>query len=215
MGKGGLPVREKNKGRRSQPKASRMDVGWVVDRAFAESLRVKRAAWKRCRGPLLRAGALLADCLRDGGKILLCGNGGSAADCQHFAGEMINYLSKENPRGPLPAIALTADSSVMTSIANDSTFARVFARQVEGLGRPWDVLIGISTSGGSRNVVQAVRAARRMEMKVVVLTGSGGVLAEMADCALQVPSTNTQRIQETHILLEHLLCQLLEKQANL
>lgn len=215
MGKGGLPVREKNKGRRSQPKASRMDVGWVVDRAFAESLRVKRAAWKRCRGPLLRAGALLADCLRDGGKILLCGNGGSAADCQHFAGEMINYLSKENPRGPLPAIALTADSSVMTSIANDSTFARVFARQVEGLGRPGDVLIGISTSGGSRNVVQAVRAARRMEMKVVVLTGSGGVLAEMADCALQVPSTNTQRIQETHILLEHLLCQLLEKQANL
>ncbi len=215
MGKGGLPVREKNKGRRSQPKASRMDVGWVVDRAFAESLRVKRAAWKRCRGPLLRAGALLADCLRDGGKILLCGNGGSAADCQHFAGEMINYLSKDNPRGPLPAIALTADSSVMTSIANDSTFARVFARQVEGLARPGDVLIGISTSGGSRNVVQAVRAARRMEMKVVVLTGSGGVLAEMADCALQVPSTNTQRIQETHILLEHLLCQLLEKQANL
>ena len=208
-------MREKNKGRRSQPKASRMDVGWVVDRAFAESLRVKRAAWKRCRGPLLRAGALLADCLRDGGKILLCGNGGSAADCQHFAGEMINYLSKDNPRGPLPAIALTADSSVMTSIANDSTFARVFARQVEGLARPGDVLIGISTSGGSRNVVQAVRAARRMEMKVVVLTGSGGVLAEMADCALQVPSTNTQRIQETHILLEHLLCQLLEKQANL
>lgn len=208
-------MREKNKVRRSQPKASRMDVGRVVDRAFAESLRVKRAAWKRCRGPLLRAGALLAECLRSGGKILLCGNGGSAADCQHFAGEMINYLSKDNPRGPLPAIALTADSSVMTSIANDSTFARVFARQVEGLARPGDVLIGISTSGGSRNVVQAVRAARTMEMKVVVLTGSGGVLAEMADCALQVPSTNTQRIQETHILLEHLLCQLLEKQANL
>ena len=194
-------MRGKNKVQRPQPKASRMDVGRVVDRAFAESLRVKRAAWKRCRGPLLR----------DGGKILRCGNGGRAADCQHLAGEMINYLSKENPRGPLPAIALTADSSVVTSIANDSTFARVFARQVEGLGRPGDVLIGISTSGGSRNVVQAVRAARRMGMKVVVLTGSGGALAKMADCALQVPSTNTQRIQETHILLEHLLCLLSER----
>ena len=204
-------MREKNKVRRPQPKASRMDFGRVVDRAFAESLRVKRAAWKRCRGPLLRAGALLGECLRSGGKILLCGNGGSAADCQHFAGEMINYLSKDNPRGPLPAIALTADSSVLTSIANDSTFARVFARQVEGLGRPGDVLIGISTSGGSRNVVQAVRAARRMGMKVVVLTGSGGDLARMADCALQAPSTNTQRIQETHILLEHLLCLLSER----
>jgi D-sedoheptulose 7-phosphate isomerase len=204
-------VQKKNKVRRPQPKASRMDVGRVVDRAFSESLRVKRTAWRRCRGSLLRAGALLADCLGSGGKILLCGNGGSAADCQHFAGEMINYLSKENPRGPLPAIALTADSSVMTSIANDSTFARVFARQVEGLGRPGDVLIGISTSGGSRNVVQAVRAARRMGMKVVVLTGSGGVLARMADCALQVPSANTQRIQETHLLLEHLLCLLSER----
>ena len=210
MGKGGLPVREKNKVRRPQPKASRMDFGRVVDRAFAESLRVKRAAWKRCRGPLLRAGALLGESLRSGGKILLCGNGGSAADCQHFAGEMINYLSKDNPRGPLPAIALTADSSVITSIANDSTFARVFARQVEGLGRPGDVLIGISTSGGSRNVVQAVRAARRMGMKVVVLTGSGGALAKMADCALKVPSANTQRIQETHLLLEHLLCWIAE-----
>lgn len=166
--------------------------------------------WKRCRGPLLRAGALLADCLRDGGKILLCGNGGSAADCQHFAGEMINYLSKENPRGPLPAIALTADSSVMTSIANDSTFARVFARQVEGLGRPGDVLIGISTSGSSQNVVQAVRAARRKGMRVVVLTGQGGVLTKMADWALQVPSKNTQRIQEVHLLLEHLMCSLAE-----
>ena len=190
--------------------AGRGDPGAWVDRAFAESLRVKRAAWRRCRQPLLQAGALLADCLRGGGKILLCGNGGSAADCQHFAGEMINYLSRDNPRGPLPAIALTADSSVLTSVANDSSFERVFARQVEGLGRPGDVLIGISTSGGSRNVVQAVRAARRMGMRVVVLTGSGGNLASMADCALQVPSTNTQRIQETHLLLEHLLCKIAE-----
>lgn len=146
-----------------------------------------------------------------GGKILLCGNGGSAADCQHFAEEMIHYLSKENPRGPLPAIALTAASSVKKSIANDSTFARVFSRQVEGFGRPGAVLIGISTSGGSRNVVQAVRAARRMDNRVVVLTGSGGVLARIADCALQVPSTNTHGIQETHLLLEHLLCLLSER----
>lgn len=207
-------MRGKNKVQRSLARAGRMESGRLVDRAFSESLRVKRTAWRRCRGPLLRAGALLADCLGSGGKILLCGNGGSAADCQHFAGEMINYLSRENPRGPLPAIALTADSSVVTSIANDSTFARVFARQVEGLGRPGDILIGISTSGGSRNVVQAVQAARRIGMKVVILTGSSGVLAGMADCALRVPSANTQRIQETHILMEHLLCQLGETKTR-
>ena len=116
--------------------------------------------------------------------------------------------------GLAQAIALTADSSVVTSISNDSTFARVFARQVEGLGRPGDVLIGISTSGGSHNVVQAVQAARRMGMKVVILTGSSGVLAGMADCALRVPSANTQRIQETHILMEHLLCQLGETKTR-
>lgn len=204
--------RKRSRARRVVRPAGRGDPGAWVDRAFAESLRVKRAAWRRCRRPLLQAGALLADCLRGGGKILLCGNGGSAADCQHFAGEMINYLSRDNPRGPLPAIALTADSSVLTSIANDSSFEKVFARQVEGLGRPGDVLIGISTSGGSRNVIQAVRAARRMGLRVVVLTGSGGILAGMADCALRVPSTNTQRIQETHLLLEHLICQISENQ---
>lgn len=124
---------------------------------------------------------------------------------------MINYLSKKNLRGSFPAIALTADSSVVTSIANDSAFERVFSRQVEGLGCPGDVLIGISASGSSRNVVQAVRAARRIGMRVVVLTGQGGLLAKMGHLALQVPSTKTQRIQETHLLLEHLICFLAEK----
>jgi len=187
-----------------------LKLGRFVDRGFAESLRIKRATWKSCRRDLLTAGQALSECLQGGGKILLCGNGGSAANCHHFAGEMINYLNRDNPRGPLAAIALTADSSVMTSIANDSAFEKIFARQVEGLGRPGDVLIGISTSGVSRNVVQAVRAARRVGMRVVVLTGSGGILASMVDCALQVPSANTQRIQETHLLLEHLLCTLAE-----
>ena len=186
-------------------------LGRLVDRGFAQSLRVKRAAWKSCRRDLLAAGQVLSECLQGGGKILLCGNGGSAADCQHFAGEMINYLSRKNPRGPLAAVALTADSSVITSISNDRNFDLVFARQVEALGQPGDILIGISTSGSSRNVVQAVRAARRKGMQVVVLTGQGGVLARMANLALQVPSRDTQRIQETHLLFEHLMCELAEK----
>jgi D-sedoheptulose 7-phosphate isomerase len=164
------------------------------------------------RGTVAGASVVIADivgrlsaCFKEGGKLLICGNGGSAADAQHFAAEFMNRFRVD--RQPWPAIALTTDTSVLTSIANDATFDEVFARQVEALGRPGDVLIAVSTSGGSANVLAAIGIARRRGMITIAFTGEAGANRMGVDCdlLLAVPSTNTARIQECHEFLYHFI----------
>lgn len=151
--------------------------------------------------------------IKSGGKILIFGNGGSAADAQHITGELMGkYLTKHTPYA---AIALTTNTSNITAIANDFAFAEVFARQVEALARPGDLVIGISTSGRSENVIRGVRQARKMGVSTAALTGgSGGRLAPVVDRAVIVPSTNTQRIQEAHALIGHVICKIVELQLK-
>lgn len=175
------------------------------------SAAVSRDVAEHCLDSILAAAQLIVAAFRMEGKLLLCGNGGSAADCQHMAGELVNRLTADFPRPALPAVALTTDTSVLTALANDSGFEGVFERQVQALGRPGDVLLGISTSGSSANVVRAVAAARATGMRTVVLTGAQGRLKELVDVAIVVPSNNTQHIQEAHLTIEHLLCHLVER----
>ncbi len=177
---------------------------------LAESAQVKRETVSACEEALLTAVQALANAFRSGNKLLLCGNGGSAADCQHVASEFVNRLTKAFEREALPAIALTTDTSFLTSYANDYDYEGVFARQVQALGKAGDVLIGISTSGGSSNVVRAMETARAQKMYTIALMGRGGKLAQVADVAIAVPSENTQYIQEAHLALEHVLCELVE-----
>lgn len=152
----------------------------------------------------------LKECLSTGGKIVFMGNGGSAADSQHLAAELVGRFRRE--RAGLPAMALTTDTSVLTAIGNDYGYEHVFARQVEALCCPHDVLIGISTSGNSGNVVRAIETGTRMGLfSVGLLGGSGGRLAELCDMALVVPASETARVQELHILIGHILCELLER----
>jgi D-sedoheptulose 7-phosphate isomerase len=165
----------------------------------------------QCAPAILAAADLVAESFRKGGKLMICGNGGSAADCQHLAAEFTSRLTIDFPRPALPALALTTDSSFLTAYANDIDFEGVFARQVEAFGKPEDVLLGISTSGGSKNVVRAVEAARKLNAKTIVLTGNRGRLREMADIAICVPSESTQHIQETHLAIEHLICHFVER----
>jgi D-sedoheptulose 7-phosphate isomerase len=161
-------------------------------------------------GPtIVDAADLIAECLKAGGKVLLFGNGGSAADAQHLAAEFVGRFVLE--RSPLPGIALTTDSSILTAVANDYGFDEVFVRQVLALGRPRDVAIGISTSGNSPNVVKAVRVAAERGLRTIGLAGrDGGALAKEVEIAITVPSTNTARIQECHIAVGHILCELVE-----
>ncbi len=179
-----------------------------VGRHFAESAQTKLAAVDSLAAPIARATELMVECLLAGGKILACGNGGSAADAQHFAAELVNRFERE--RAPLAAVALTTDSSALTSIANDYGYAQVFEKQVRALGRPGDVLLAISTSGDSENVLAAVRAAREMGLAVVALSGrGGGALARLlgaGDVHACVPHAQTARIQEVHLLALHCLC---------
>lgn len=141
---------------------------------------------------------------------MICGNGGSAADSQHMAGEFICMLNKAFDRPGLPAIALTTDTSVLTAYANDISFERVFERQVQALGKSGDILIAISTSGNSSNIINAVKAAKVSKIATIALTGKKGRLRKMVDIAIQVPSDNTQYIQESHITIVHILCELVE-----
>ena len=151
------------------------------------------------------AAEMIIACLKNGGKLLLCGNGGSAADAQHFAGEMVGSFLIKNRAG-LAAVALNADTSVLTCVGNDRSYDEVFAQQVGALGRAGDVLLGFSTSGNSKNVVRAFETARSLDMKLIALTGSGGILPQMADTAVCVPSVSTPRIREVHALLIHIIC---------
>lgn len=166
-----------------------------------------------CMDQIAASAALLVNSIGSGGKILICGNGGSAADAQHLAAEFVSTLSVQNRRPAIPAIALTTDTSLLTAIANDYGVEGMFARQVEALGRPDDVLIAISTSGNSVDVVRAATAARDAGMSVIALTGeAGGELAPGADIAIRVPSQVTAHIQECHIAIEQLLALLVERE---
>jgi len=158
---------------------------------------------------IVEAASVITGCLRSGGKLLLFGNGGSAADAQHLAAEFVGRFIGE--RRPLPAIALTTDSSILTAVGNDYGFEQIFARQVEGLGHSNDVAIGISTSGNSPNVIAAVEASRKLGLKTIGLAGKdGGRLSKSVDIAITISSVNTARIQECHIAIGHLFCELVE-----
>jgi D-sedoheptulose 7-phosphate isomerase len=183
-----------------------------IRQIFSTSIRVKRQFLRDNLAALEQAITLVATALRDGHKLLLFGNGGSAADAQHIAAEFVNRFKIE--RTPLPAIALTTDTSALTSIANDYGYAQVFAKQVRALGRPGDVALAISTSGNATNVLRAVAECKRIGVHTIGLTGgSGGKLAGAADLVLRAAgTTETARIQETHILVGHVICELVDAQ---
>jgi len=178
---------------------------------LAAAADVMRLALEACAPAIVAAADVIADSFRREGKLLLCGNGGSAADCQHLATEFTCRLSADFVRPGLPALALTTDTSFLTAYTNDFNFEGVFARQVQALGKGGDVLLGISTSGGSANVVKAVEAARSLDIKTIVLTGNRGRLRDLADIAVCVPSDRTAHIQETHLAIEHIICHLVER----
>jgi D-sedoheptulose 7-phosphate isomerase len=179
---------------------------------FADSANLKRESAKLLSAPIARGAGLMAAALKAGGKILACGNGGSAADAQHFAAELVNRFERE--RAPLAGLALTTDTSALTSIANDYAYEQVFAKQLRALGRNGDVLLAISTSGNSASVVAAMRTARELGLQIVALTGNGGgrMAAELAagDVHVCVPHKRTIRIQEVHLLALHCLCDVID-----
>ena len=189
-----------------------MDFVQRVKDNFAESIRIKSEAANRLAPSIAVAAELVTACLLSGNKILSCGNGGSAADAQHFVSEMINRFEMERPG--LPALALTTDSSVLTSIANDYQYADIFSRQVRALGHPEDILLALSTSGESDNIIHAIDAAHDKRMHVIALTGrEGGQVADMlleTDIELRVPADSTARIQEVHLMIIHCLCDLID-----
>ena len=184
------------------------DLSARVAAQFAESAKLKQAAAQPMTAPLVRAIELLAGVLRDGGKILSCGNGGSAADAQHFAAELVNRFEMERP--PLAAIALSTDTSGLTSIANDYAYQQVFSMPLRALGKRGDALLAVTTSGNSGNVLDAVQAAQELGIRTVALTGNGGgkmnALLRDDDVHLCVPHRQTARIQEVHLLCIHCLC---------
>jgi len=185
----------------------------LIQKAFADGLALRQQCMNDLPDALLNAANIMIECLQQGGKILACGNGGSAADAQHFAAELVNRFEINRPG--LAAVALTHDASVITSIANDFSFAQVFSRQVEALGRPGDVLLAISTSGNSDNVVAAATAAQASDMKTIALTGGvdGGALGQSKHVHqhLHIAHASTARVQEMHITCLHILCSLVDK----
>ena len=185
-----------------------MDLTVRINKQFEDSVQVKLHSKNVLAQPIADTAQAMADCLHKDGKILCCGNGGSAADAQHFAAELINRFEMERP--PLAAVALTTDSSVLTSIANDYDYNQIFSKQVHGLGRSGDVLLAISTSGNSVNVVAAIKAAHERSMRVVALTGRDGgkmgAMLQQGDVHICVPTQSTARIQEVHLLALHCIC---------
>jgi D-sedoheptulose 7-phosphate isomerase len=188
---------------------SRMDAG-DIRRLVAESVALKERFFAESAPLLLEVGAKMAESLHRGGKVLVFGNGGSAADAQHLAGELVGHFRSERPG--LAALALSTDPSVLTAVANDMGYESVFRRQIEAHGRPGDVAIGITTSGRSPNVVEGLQAARDRELVTVGLTGNGGgALAGLVHHLIDVPHTDTQRIQEVHGVVVHVLCEIVEE----
>jgi D-sedoheptulose 7-phosphate isomerase len=191
-----------------------MDLISRINQNFQDSISTKQVAADLLAEPLATASQMITQCLLGGGKILSCGNGGSAGDAQHFSSEMLNRFEMERPG--LPAVALTTDSSTLTSIANDYSYDQVFSKQVSALGQQGDILLAISTSGGSTNVNRAIEAAHEREMQVVALSGKqGGEMASLLtadDVEIRVPSDSTARIQEVHLLAIHCICDLVDHQ---
>ena len=181
-----------------------------IQQIAQESIDTKRAFFASHSDAVARAAEILITAIQAGGKVLIFGNGGSAADAQHIAAELVNRLNHDRP--PIAAIALTTDSSILTSVGNDSTFDELFERQLRALGRAGDVALAISTSGNSPNVLRGVEAARELGIRTIGLAGrNGGKLAGAVDLALIVATESTQRIQETHITIGHILCELIEE----
>ena len=190
-----------------------MDKKKFITDSLKESSETKLEMQKECQDDILKVVDIITSSFRDGKKLLLCGNGGSAADCQHIATELVIRLSHDIKRPALPAIALTTDTSNLTAGGNDIGFENVFARSVEGIGNSGDVLLAISTSGNSINVIKAVITAKSKGMKTVAfLGGTGGKLKSEVDKSVIIPSANTQRIQEGHITAAHIICELVERE---
>jgi D-sedoheptulose 7-phosphate isomerase len=181
----------------------------IIRKAFQESTQLKDQFLKDNLGQIVNVVNVITASLKKGNKILLFGNGGSAADAQHLAAEFVNRFTIERP--PLPAIALTTDTSIITSIGNDYDFAQIFAKQIRAIGQPGDVAIGMSTSGVSPNVLRGLEIAKKMGLATIGLTGrDGGQVAQMVDYCLNVPSSSVPRIQEVHITVGHVICQLVD-----
>ncbi len=182
-----------------------------IKKIFKESIGVQQKISENYLQTIIEIVRLIIQCLKDGGKVILCGNGGSAADSQHIAAEFIGRFKID--RNPLPAIALSTNTSILTCLANDYSYQVIFSRQVQALAKKEDVLIAISTSGRSINVIEAVKTAKNIGLKSIALTGrDGGKLAKIADVSLIVPSDETPRIQESHITIAHIICELVEEQ---
>jgi D-sedoheptulose 7-phosphate isomerase len=181
----------------------------TIRKCFKESSEVKDRFLKENLSKLIDAIKLIVQAFEKGNKLFFFGNGGSAADAQHLAAEFVNRYLMERP--PLPAIALTTDTSILTSVSNDFAFNEIFSKQLKALGKKGDIAVGLSTSGNSPNVIRAIETAKEMGMKTVAFTGmDGGKLFKKADITLLVPSSSTPRIQETHILIGHILCEMVE-----
>lgn len=191
-----------------------MDLFQHIKNNFNESIQTKIAVADALVNHIAQAGELIVQCLLKRHKILSCGNGGSAADAQHFSSEMLNRFESERPS--LPAISLTTDSSTVTSIANDYSFTEIFSKQIKALGSGGDILLAISTSGRSKNILQAIGAAHQRKMDIIALTGhDGGEIATLLsgnDIEIRVPAESTPRIQETHLLIIHCLCDIIDRQ---
>ena len=184
-----------------------------INTVVAESLEIKRRFFTERAAELVALADAIAERVRAGGKVLVFGNGGSAADAQHFAGELVGRFTKEGP--PIPALALTTDSSIMTAVGNDYGYEHIFKRQVEAHARPADIAVGISTSGNSKNVLEAMKVAKSRGLLTVGMTGEGGgQLAAFVDHLFAAPSKDTPRIQEVHHLMNHILCELLEERLR-
>lgn len=181
-----------------------------VQKHLRQSAAMHEQVAEKCIDSILHAANMIADCFSAGGKLLICGNGGSAADSQHMAAEFTSRLTKAFERPGLPAIALTTDTSFLTAYANDIEFDGIFERQVQALGKKGDVVLGISTSGTSKNVIKAFIQAKDSGVQCVALMGTEGKMAKMADVAICVPSSDTQLVQESHLSIEHMICHLVE-----
>jgi len=180
-----------------------------IEQIFAESIEVKQATLKSNIGPIIRTAEAVIKAFKSGHKVFFCGNGGSAADCQHMAAELVGRFQKE--RQAWPAIALTTDTSTLTALGNDYSFDIVFSRQLQALGQAGDVLIAISTSGNSKNILEAIRQAKAMGIVTIGVTGAnGGQLAGLSDIAIVAASSKTARIQESHLVIFHSICELVE-----
>lgn len=189
------------------------DKSKFITDSFKESSEIKLKTLDTCFNDIIKASEIIVDCIKSGGKLMLCGNGGSAADAQHIATEFMVRLSHDVSRPAIGAIALSTDSSNITAGGNDIGFDNIFSRNVEGIGRKGDVLIGISTSGNSGNVLKALEKAKEIGIKTICfLGGSGGKMKDKCDVPIVVPSSNVQRIQESHITIGHILCEITERE---